>query len=483
MHKWPYIISATKLRRHIMCARRPFMDEHGDLRDTVEPVGQRALFARGYMLETEVEEEIRAGTHGTQVAAITTIPKSRSPRAAIVQTLAEMKNGQQTIAQGLLQHDNWWGCPDWLHRTDGDSVFGPWHYIPGDAKLGNQKSSQAAQIVPIAYYALLLERVQGLRPKTFRIYRGGAAQTLSVDDHVHAVLMAIDELSDTLGKKHDPGPHLTSECVKCPWHVACERDARERSHLTLITGMRRSTIPKLKALGITTVTDLARAPISLVRTLPTLGGPNAGRTLAQAKSYESGRPFMITPPALPEPAGTEIFLDIEGEGRNNATDAFLFGLLIRRGRKVQYWNALADTHRGGRTAWRQLCKKLRTLPASSPILHFGQYDRQLIFGLNAMHGGGTEVLPRLVDVHAAIASHVVLPARGTSLKTIAGALGFTWSEVGDTGRATSDWWLDWTLSRSRTARRRLLGYNEDDLRALAAVVDWARATEEHRGAT
>lgn len=472
MGNWPYIISATKVRQHLKCERLPFMDAHREPEEAVDPQERLLAFDLGIRHEEEVGQQMRAGAYGAEASEPIRLPEVRGMEAAR-QTLDYMRAGHPAIEQGLLIHDNWWGTPDWLHRKPGSSNFGEWYYEPGDAKLGGRKTTIRSQVVPITFYALILERIQGVRPTHFTIYRTTPA-VVDVSKHVDDALDVVKKLERVLGDGDDPGPWLTSECAKCKWFRACKTDARRTAHLSLITGMRRDLLPRLNALGIGTVNDLAKLPVATIERLPHIGGDRALRVLEQAKVYTDNKPRIVGRPRIPPRTKTEIYLDVEGQGRDNATDAVLFGLLIRRGSRATYWTSLANSPTDGRRAWRELCQHLRTLPRDCPVFHFGTYDAQLVRGLQARHGGAKDLERRLVDLHLCLANHVALPSRGTSLKAIAEALGFHWAEPDASGQMASLWWDAWATHRDRRARAMLLRHNKDDLRALTVVLDWAR---------
>lgn len=147
------------------------------------------------------------------------------------------------------------------------------------------------------------------------------------------------------------------------------------------------------------------------------------------------KPRIVGRPRIPSPTRSEIYLDIEGQGINNTTDAVLFGLLIRRGSRTTYWKSLANSSTDGRRAWREFCQKVRTLPSDCPVFHFGSYDAQLVRGLHVRYGGAKDLEGRLFDLHLAIANHVAVPSRRTTLKAIAEALGIRSAEPGASGSA------------------------------------------------
>lgn len=468
---WPYIVSATKVRQYLMCERLPYMDAHRDAREAIEPAEMTVSYDLGVRHEEEVGRWLWQSGDAKQIV-------SPPPDVDAGEwTLAEMKKGTRLIEQGLIKHENWWGSPDWLRRKKGTSIFGGWYYEPDDAKVGGKKGPLKIHTLPVTFYALLLERVQGVRPKRLTIYRPYGVEIANVDDHVEDTLKVVEGLDRILGKNHDPGPRISSQCSKCRWKAACESDAKRTFHLTLISDMRLELIPRLRALGVRDTKDLAGCQPFEIRRLPYIGGRKAERTIAQANAFVDGVPRLVGRPDIPPHSSMEVFLDIEGEGIDNTTDAFLFGLLVRRGEKLVYWKALAQSAGDRRRAWRALCAKLRTVPSGRPIFHFGHYDRHIIRGFQARYGGARDLENRIVDIYARVRPHVAIPSKGIGLKPIADALGFKWFDNEVNGRMVPTLWSAWVFNGDRTARQKLVRHNQDDLRALVVVTDWARSLQ------
>ena len=81
---------------------------------------------------------------------------------AAQKTLELMKNGAATIYKGVLVHGNWVGEPDILERVEGRSKFGDWYYVVCDMKRSKYLKDEYK--FQGAFYAEILERLQGVRP-------------------------------------------------------------------------------------------------------------------------------------------------------------------------------------------------------------------------------------------------------------------------------------------------------------------------------
>jgi predicted RecB family nuclease len=73
----------------------------------------------------------------------------------------------------------------------------------------------------------------------------------------------------------------------------------------------------------------------------------------------------------------------------------------------------------------------------------------------------------------------VVTGRGNGLKKVAPLAGFDWRDEDPGGEASMLWHQAATgpvdSDERQTARSRLLTYNEDDVRATAAIRDWMRS--------
>src|SRR5690606_9037717 len=82
--------------------------------------------------------------------------------AGAAQTLALLRQGVAGVTQGVLADGGFLGIPDLLRREPGASALGDFHYVVGDVK--SSAGARADQALQVAFYARLLEKVQGRPP-------------------------------------------------------------------------------------------------------------------------------------------------------------------------------------------------------------------------------------------------------------------------------------------------------------------------------
>jgi uncharacterized protein len=465
---WDFAISGSKIRQYVVCERLPYMEAFADEVDAIEQPTRDVALQIGVEHEASVATSHRWRAHEDVPAP----PVDGNATQAAKWTLNKMREGVPRIAGGVLRDGFWWGAPDWLVRTEGSSKLGAWHYEVEDAKAGSKKRSRRFHTLPVAYYSLLLERVQGRRPTHFTLHRFDGAQRLLTDDFEADVLKVLEPLEWILGDTRDPGPHLNSECAKCPWENACRREAEGAKDLSLISGMRRTTRIGLKELDIRSLQDLAKESPSTIEHLPYLRPSNAARrAIEQARAYLDGIPRVAGTPVLSRPAKVELFIDFEGLGETNRDDAFMFGLLARQDGRTSYRPFVAETRRDIRRAWNAFVELVRTFQPEAPIFHYGGYERQILRGM-AKPSDASFIGKRLIDLAPLVRGHAAVPRHGFSLKTVAESVGFHWRDDDADGWLARIWWEDWLRSGRSAPLRRLQRYNSDDLRATLLLRDW-----------
>jgi predicted RecB family nuclease len=467
---WDWAMSGSKIRQYVVCERLPYMEAYADDEDAIEHP------ARNVVVQIGVEHEARVGRvlRDRAKADIPAPPPEMNATETAKWTLEQMRKGMARIAGGVLRdkHGHWWGAPDWLVKHDGKSRFGRWHYEVEDAKAGGKKRSPRYHTLPVAYYSLLLERIQGRRPVHFTLHRFDGVQQMKTDDYEEQVHQVIEPIEWIVGEARDPGPHLNSECSKCPWEKVCRRDANGAKDLSLITGIRRTTRHKLKALKIHGVHELAKQAPETIAHLPYLRAPNAAnRAVEQAKSYLDGIPRVAGTPALPAPGRTELFIDFEGLGENNRADAFMFGVIARHRGRTSYQSFVAETRRGFRRPWNAFVAALRRYPPDAPIYHYGNYEWQILLGMGRSEDLAS-IGPRMVDLMPVVRSHAAVPRYGFGLKIVAEAIGFRWRDENADGWLARIWWEGALRTGGAGPLRRLRAYNSDDLRATLLLRDW-----------
>jgi len=128
------------------------------------------------------------------------------------------------------------------------------------------------------------------------------------------------------------------------------------------------------------------------------------------------------------------------------------------------------------------------------IYHFAYYERQVFDKLALRYGAPQALINKFrentIDLHDKLVDSAVLPLYFYSLKDVAGYLGYKWSDPSAGGAESVMWYNEWfrLLSEVEDLRflekksglekdldnlhRKLLKYNEDDVRATLLIKEW-----------
>lgn len=313
-------------------------------------------------------------------------------------------------------------------------------------------------------------------------------------DHEHA--FRVDVATNALaGGAAKVQPIRVDECEWCPWWSTCEpimgpQDLSARLH-TAPLDVRE--IRALRALGIWTIDDLAEADLEtlLPDYLPEVTHRyaadkrlrNAARRSRMMRDGVELERITSGPVEIPR-AGLEIDFDLETyEDR-----AYLWGFLVHDRehsgspwyKAFTAWEPLDDA--GELALAREALQWLRELAATTEtrIYHYSAYERRY---LARVAGASTEwdwvdgwMDHHFVDLYPPVSQNF-FGSHGLGLKVAARAgAGFHWRDADPSGLNSLQWYEEAIGApeeeQRRAARRRLLEYNEDDVRATWELRAW-----------
>ncbi len=293
-------------------------------------------------------------------------------------------------------------------------------------------------------------------------------------------------------------PIVNKECARCDWWETCRPrlDDHDLSLKIDKSPLDIREISVLRGLGINTIDDLAAIDLAdlMPRYLPEVQHrPGADRRLElaahRARLMASGRSLerLTTGPIDVPRADLEIDLDIE-----NAEDdrVYLWGFLVTDTvsgeRYYRHFSAFTDLDDAAedRLAVEAMAWLLGMADGSRSVrvYHYSAYEVTRLARLAERSGDGVLARARefardhFVDLFGTVREHW-FGTHGLGLKVVAheGA-GFTWRDD-DPGGLNSQAWFDEAVhaddgEERDASRSRVLEYNEDDVRATAALRDW-----------
>ena len=117
------------------------------------------------------------------------------------------------------------------------------------------------------------------------------------------------------------------------------------------------------------------------------------------------------------------------------------------------------------------------------IYHYAYYERQVFERLALRYGAPAVLVDKFrdntIDIHARLVDSAILPLYFYSLKDVAGYLGYTRDDPNAGGAESVVWYNDWLDKKDLPDRqagdaimKRILKYNEDDVRATLFIKEW-----------
>ncbi|MGC6488645.1 MAG: TM0106 family RecB-like putative nuclease [Planctomycetota bacterium] len=318
-------------------------------------------------------------------------------------TRALLRDGAPLVHQAVLASEDRLGLPDLLRKVDGPSELGDHHYEVLDVKTSAR--TRADQVLQVVFYAQLLAELQGRLPEHGAIIlKDGREERFLVRDY----LAACDEVVSELRRLRDPEsgsrPFLQLGCSSCYHDHRCLPELAGRGDLSLVQGMSKGARAILEASGCATVEELAtfqpdgprargNLDAALVRRLrkgaqaQLLGAPLVERRPTSENLGKAALVHALTDPFADRVLAFGVLFPATGDG------AFTYALPRERDEE---WRAFGDL--------------TGSLPARTPLLHFGE----ALHRWHEQHAFGEEADPaiegRFVDLQTRLRSAATYPA-------------------------------------------------------------------------
>ncbi|MDO8495097.1 MAG: TM0106 family RecB-like putative nuclease [bacterium] len=395
-------------------------------------------------------------------------------------TVELMKKGRN-IYHGVLMDEHWVGIPDLLEArpmselgmSGARSKFGDHYYVVYDVKSGKElRDEYKFQLV---FYSLILERIQGVRPKEAFIVNGdGEERSFLIDDfldYFHLTRETIEKILD--GEK--PPPFLKSGCKRTPWYSLCVSEAESCRDVSLIYRLSQMDQKELYNVGIKTIDDFANTSMETLQSK--LEGWNFDKLIRfhnQAQSLVRDEPLILKHPAFPK-VKTEIYFDIESDPTQNID--YLLGILVKNTEtdKTEYKDFFANDKSEEEKIWKEFIEFLDKQD-DFVIYHYAFYERQVFDRLYLRYGAPSEVVEKFknntIDLHRSVVDTVILPLYFYSLKDVARYIGFQWKAADAGGAESVVWYNDWKEKGDKNIKQKIIDYNKDDVMATLIIKEW-----------
>ena len=373
------------------------------------------------------------------------------------------------------------GRPDFLKlELDG-------HYRVIDAKLAKNIKTHPEILIQLAVYARLFPSAH--RPAA--VLGDRSFLELSEEDLAKADEFLTD-MSDLVDQHARPeADYSHSKCSACPYNAECIPDFERSKALTLIYGLDSRAVPHLQKIGVDNYATLAASNPDALADGPYFKGDRKHQLIRQASAYLTQEVEVISAPDLPLDSWVHFDVESDPIANGGAGIVYLWGFLLPDGQFTYVW---ADPGLDNqRDAWRRvlnLLEDMRNRYPSLTIAHFAHYEIQILRSYVSLFGDEENATAKrllgddspLLDLRNVVRDHLILPLKSYGLKAVCKdprLVNFQWTHE----ESGSQWsvvryhdYLAATNGEEREQiRREILSYNEDDVRATDAMVDWLRS--------
>ncbi len=290
-------------------------------------------------------------------------------------------------------------------------------------------------------------------------------------------------------------PSRITECKGCPWWPTCETELRERRDVSLVVRGEEATA--MRDAGVGTVDELAALPPERLPEVQLSPGRGADAVLL-AKAWLRELPLVRRVRRLAVPrADVEIDVDMESYADSGA---YMWGCWLSGtdvGAEPGYrafvtWDPLPsdDEARSFAEFWSwftALRAKAHARGLTFRAYCYNELAENRWMLSSAERFAGKPGIPEVAEVREFIGSHEwvdlfaavrdqFLCPHGKGLKVIAPSAGFHWRDDEAGGENSMRWYRDAVGldgdAPVHSQRRRLLEYNEDDVRATWTIRRW-----------
>lgn len=375
------------------------------------------------------------------------------------------------------------GNPDFLILSEDG-------YQVADAKLAMSVDKNRAIKTQLGVYQLLSK--SPLAPIVFL----GDGEACEVGEDISSLAQRFLADMQTVSMQDElPDTHFGfSKCQGCTFYDVCLPTFEQQDDLTLSPAIDARTAEQLKRQGFTTLADVAGASVVDIAEAPYLrSADKRQRVISQAKSLKTGKPIRRV--VSEWPTGTMVHFDVESDpmAADGAGEVYLWGLLGPSYDAENYdavWRETDDL-----ATWQAFLGTAAKYKARYPdllLVHYSHYERVQIEHYAERYSAIDDPIVQwllaedgpLWDLQKFLKLNYILPVRSYGLKAICKdprLANFQW-RVEESG---SQWsvvrYYDYVealaqgkITEAETIRTEILLYNEDDVRATAAVVAWLR---------
>src|SRR5437899_2495850 len=314
-----------------------------------------------------------------------------------------------------------------------------------------------------------------------------------------------------VGRAGKTEPYPVEHCALCEFRQVCDEQWAREDHLSLVAGIRREQVNRLRSASIHTLEQLAWAPAKPAelapRTFETLHNQAGLQLRRRLTGTLDWHPLAGEPGCgferLPRPSPGDVIFDIEGDPFWEPARGlhFLFGLLTHeaaahdaaaRGADPpdaqahdpatwRYQTIWAHDRAGERQALEHLVDCLHERLKRHPdmhVYHYGAYEPTALKQLMGVYATREDAMDTLLrreifcDLHSVVRQGLRAGVPGYSLKEVEALPAFRRQARVTSGTRAVLAYEEWMTTRAAARLEEIAAYNEEDCRATLALRDW-----------
>src|SRR5438094_7550874 len=425
-------------------------------------------------------------------------------------TINAMRGGAEIIYQATFVQGDWRGRADFLERVDQPTALGEWGYEALDAKLA--RAEKPTYVLQLCFYTEAIASIQRVTPEKMHVLLGiGERRTLRHADFAAYYRRVRAGFLAALGRATKTEPYPVEHCALCEFRQVCDEQWAREDHLSLVAGIRREQVSRLRSASIHTLEQLAWAPAKPAQVAPgtyeTLHNQAGLQLRRRITGIVDWQPLAAEPGCgferLPRPSPGDVIFDIEGDPFWEPARGlhFLFGLLTHEAGTPgadapdaeaydhatwRYQTIWAHDRAGERQALERLVdffhERLKDHP-DMHVYHYGAYEPTALKQLMGVYATREDAMDALLrrevfcDLHSVVRQGLRAGVPGYSLKEVEALPAFRRQANLKNGTRAVLAYEEWMTTRAAARLEEIEAYNEEDCRATLALRDWL---VEHR---
>lgn len=439
----------------------------------------------GHAHEANYLAQLKAAGHD-----VAEIAGDGSLEARAQATVDAMRAGHEIIYQATFLAPPWHGFADFLRRVEIPSSVAAWSYEPIDTKLA--RTADPKHVLQLGLYSDLISEMQGAAPHSMHLVLGdGREEAFRRVEFQYTLSNAKARYLEFIdsGAKDTAGEPC-SACGYCGWRDHCESIWEEADHLSLVAGISRGQIDKLRAAGIGSVEALASTPDGA--RIPKMSRETFARLRAQAalqvEARTGERRVEVLPvqpdrgfARLPAPHPADLFFDLEGDPLFPGGLEYLWGIHYREDGHARFIAEWAHDRDAERRVFERIVDLLTAHVSAHPqahIYHYAAYEVTALRRLSTAYASREDAVDALlraekfVDLYS-VARHAIRTSQPSmSLKALEAFFAATRDEAVTKADQSIVFYHRWRETRDEKLLQDILDYNRVDCENTEGLRNW-----------